>query len=177
MLRMMYHSALRVNTFVLFERALDDVSSPVRLPPEYKVVRPTTEELEKIRSGRELPREFFCDRFHGVKHCYIVMHGAQPAYIHWIYAKGDANRFLRLDDRVAEINYITTVRQFRGKGMMTTMLLFTMNELKRMGYKKVVSVVNTLNPPAVKSMRAAGFMEAREIRTLGFFNRRYVVHE
>jgi RimJ/RimL family protein N-acetyltransferase len=174
---MIYHSALRINTFVLFERKLDDVLSPVCLSSEYTVVKPSTEELEAMRARKELPREFYCDRFHGVKNCYVVMHGPEPAYIHWIYVKGDANRFLRLGDRVAEVNYITTLPQFRGKKLMARMMVLTMNDLKGIGYKKLVSVVNSYNPPAMKSMRAAGFKEVRTIRALGFLNRKYDVHE
>jgi hypothetical protein len=174
---MIYHSALRINTFAVFERTLDDVVGPVCLSSDYTVVRPGAGELDAIRLGRELPREFYCDRFHGVKTCYVVMHGPEPAYIHWIYVKGDANRFLRLGDRVAEVNYITTLPEFRGQRLMASMMVLTMNDLKRIGYKKVVSVVNTLNPRAMKGMRAAGFKEVRTIRALGFLNRKHTVHE
>jgi RimJ/RimL family protein N-acetyltransferase len=175
MVKMIYHSALKINTFVLFERELNDAIDPVGLSSEYTVIKPSTEELEDMRARQELPREFFCDRFHGVKTCYVVMHGAEPAYIHWIYVKGDANRFLRLDEGVAEVNYITTLPKFRGRKLMVRMMVLTMNELKASGCKKLVSVVNTYNPPAIKSMRAAGFKEVRTIRTLGLLNRRYAV--
>ena len=174
---MIYHSALGINTFVLFERTLDDTLNAISLAPEFTATRPSAEELEVLRTNRELPREFYYDRFHGVRNCYVVMRGSEPAYIHWIYVKGDANRFLRLGDGVAEINYITTLPEFRGKGLMASMMVLAMNELKMLGYKKVVSVVNATNPPAVKNMRAAGFKEVRRIRTLGFLNRRYSVHE
>lgn len=174
-LKMIYHSALSMNTFVLFERDLDGDPGPVGLPPEYTIVKPSAEELEAMRTHNELPREFYYDRFHGVRNCYVVMHGAQPAYIHWIYVRGDRNRFLRLGERVAEVNYITTLPGFRGKKLMALMMVITMDDLKRIGYRKLVSVVNTYNPPALKSMRAAGFREVRTIRTLGLLNRKYAV--
>ena len=177
--KMLYYSALKVNTFVLFERALSDAEDPLpaALPSGYRVVKPSADELEVMRAHIELPREFYCDRFHGVKTCYVVMHEAEPAYIHWIYRRGDANRFLRLGDGVAEVNYITTLPKFRGRKLMARMMTLTMNDLKRSGCRKLVSVVNTYNPPAIKSMRAAGFKEVRRIRTLGPLNRKYAIKE
>jgi RimJ/RimL family protein N-acetyltransferase len=175
--KMIYHSVLSINTFVLFERKLDDALNPVSLSSEYTVVKPSRDELEAMRARNELPREFYYDRFHGVTNCYVVMHGPRPAYIHWIYIKGDANRFLRLGERVAEVNYITTLPEFRGKKLMARMMVLTMNDLKATGYKKLVSVVNTYNPPALKSMRAAGFKEVRKISAVGFLNRKYAVDE
>ena len=103
------------------------------------------------------------------------MYGEEPAYIHWIYVRGDTNRFLKLGDGVAEVNYITTLPEYRGKKLMANMMIFAMNDLKRMGYKKLVSVVNTLNPPALKSMLAAGFKEVRKIKTLGYLSRKYTI--
>jgi len=82
---------------------------------------------------------------------------------------------LKLGDGVAEVNYITTLPEFRGKKLMATMMIFTMNDLKGKGYKKLVSVVNTLNPPALKSMLAAGFKEVRKLKTLGYFSRKYTI--
>jgi RimJ/RimL family protein N-acetyltransferase len=175
MLRMIYHSMLRMNTFVLFERTLDDALDPSHLSSGYTVIKPSIEDLETMRGRMELPREFYYDRFHGINNCYVVMHGEEPAYIHWIYVKGDANRFLKLGDGVAEVNYITTLPAFRGKKLMTSMMIFTMNDLKRLGYKKLVSVVNTFNLPALKSMLAAGFKEVRKIKTLGYLSRKYTI--
>lgn len=175
MLKMVYYSALTVNTFVLFERALDGDLEAVRLESGYRATKPSTSELDALRERRQLPREFYYDRLHGINKCYVVMHGEEPAYIHWIYVKGDPNRFLKLGDGVAEVNYITTVPQFRGRKLMASMMIFAMNDLKKMGYRKVVSVVNTLNPPALRSMHAAGFKEVRRIRTLGHLNKKYAI--
>jgi ribosomal protein S18 acetylase RimI-like enzyme len=173
--KMIYHSALRINTFVIFERELNDVFDPVGLSSEYRVVKPSTAELDVLRARSELPREFYCDRFHGVRTCYVVMHGTEPAYIHWVYVKGDASRFLRLGDGVAEVNYITTLPKFRGRKLMARMIVLTMNDLKASGCKKVVSVINANNARAMKSIRAAGFNEVRTFRTLGLLNRKYGV--
>lgn len=173
--KMIYYSLLKVNTFVLFERALDHDLDAVDLAPEYTVIEPGGPELDMLRQRRQLPREFYYDRLHGIGRCHVVMHGSEPAYIHWIYVKGDANRFLKLGDGVAEVNYITTLPGFRGRKLMSSMMVFAMNDLKRLGYRKLVSVVNALNAPALKSMRAAGFKEVRRIRTLGYLNRKYPV--
>lgn len=172
-LKMVYYSLFSVNTFVLFERSLDGDLQAVRLAPGYTVIQPDGAELDELRRHRHLPREFYYDRLHGASRCHVVMHGPEPAYIHWIYVQGDANRFLRLGDGVAEVNYITTLPGFRGRKLMSSMMVFAMNDLKRLGYRKLVSVVNALNPPALHGMTAAGFKEVGRIRTLGYLNRKY----
>ena len=173
--KMIYYSMFHVNTFVLVERVLDGSIKSPEIPPEFNVIKPTIEELEKIRQGRDLPREFYYDRFHGIKNCYVAMCGEKPAYIHWIYVKGDYNRFLKLGDGVAELNYNTTLPEFRGKRLMANMMLYIMNDLKISGFKKVVGVVQALNPPALKSVFSAGFNEVRKIKTLGYINRKIIV--
>ena len=176
MIRMVYVSVFRVNTFILLEHQLDNRLDTIDLSSKFTVTRPSIEDLEKIRRLRELPREFYYDKFHGINKCYVVMHGAEPAYIHWVYVKGDINRFLKLGDDVAEVNYITTLPAFRGEKLMTNMMIYTMNDLEKNGYRKLVSVVHTLNPAALKSMLAAGFKEVRKIRTFGYLNRKYTVN-
>jgi hypothetical protein len=59
--------------------------------------------------------------------------------------------------------------------LMVRRMVLTMKDLTASGCQKLVSVENTYNPPAIKSMRAAGFKEVRTIRTLGLLNRRYAV--
>ena len=168
-----YYSLFWINTFVLYERELDDSVLPVRLNPEFRVIKPTIKELQAIREGRDSPREFYYDRFHGVGNCYVVLCGDEPAYIHWVYIKGDPNRFLRLGRDVAEFNYSTTLPKFRGRKLMVNVTLYMMNDLKQLGIRKVVAVINALNPPALRSCESAGFRKVRTIRTLGYLNRKY----
>lgn len=173
MFKMAYYSLFSINEFVLFARTLDNSVAAVHLDPEYTVVKPTHEQLDTIRKSRELPREFFYDQIHGVRQCYVVLHKEQPAYIHWVYVRGDPNRFLKLADGVAELNYNTTLPEYRGQKLMGKMMVYIMRDLKDNGFTKVVGVVNALNPPALKSMVAAGFTEVRRFKTFGYLNRKY----
>lgn len=174
-LRMVYNGFFRINTFVIYEKILDDSVIPITLNPMYKIIKPTLEELNSIRKNRELPREFYYDQFHGVKNCYVVLYKDQPVYIHWVYKKGDPNRFLKLDEDVGEFNYNTTLPEFRGQKLMEKAIIYMMNDLKNDGFKKVVGVVNILNPAATKSVIAVGFKEVRKIKTIGYFNKKYTI--
>lgn len=173
--KMLYYSGIHINTFSIYERVLDDSIQSIELESEFRIEKPNIERLGQIRNGRDLPREFYYDKIHGIKNCYLVMCGEEPAYIHWVYVKGDYNRFLILPEWIGELNYITTLPIFRGRKLMVRMMLYTMNDLKKQGFRKAVLVVNIQNPPAIKSMEAAGFREVRKIKTFGYFNRKYAV--
>lgn len=173
--KMAYNSLFRLNEFILFERVLDDSVRPPTLNPDYVVTKPNSEELGEIRRNKELPREFFYDQFHGVRRCYVVLHNGQPAYIHWVYVKGEPNRFLKLEEGVGELNYNTTLPEYRGQKLMGKMMVYIMNDLKESGFSKAVGVVSATNPAALKSMAAAGFRQVRKFRTIGYFNRKYRV--
>ena len=137
-----------------------------------EVISPTLSELAFLRQGKILPREFYYDRIHGVKKCYVTLCEGVPACIHWVYLKGDYNRFLKLGDGVAELNYITTLPRFRGRGVMAETLVHILLDLKKQGYQKAVLVMNAENPPAIKSALRAGFVEWGSIKTFGPFNRK-----
>lgn len=171
--KIIYYSLLHLNKFVLFEKTLDDSIVPANLGPEYKVIKPTLEQLKKIRGDKELPREFYYDKFHGIKKCYLLIHGEQPAGISWVYMKGDPNRFLKLEEGVGEVNYLTILPKFQGQKLMIKMLLYILNDMKNNGLRKAVSVVNIINPPALKSMIESGFKEVTIIKTIGHFNKKY----
>jgi Acetyltransferase (GNAT) family. len=173
--KMLYYSAIHVNSFTIYERVLDNSIKSIEIESEFRIEKPDMERLGQIRNGKELPREFYYDKIHGINNCYIVMCGEEPAYIHWVYVKGDYNRFLILPELVAELNYNTTLPPFRGRKLMARMMLYIMSDLKKQGFRKAVGVVNIQNPPAIKSMEAAGFREVRKIKTIGYFNRRYAV--
>jgi ribosomal protein S18 acetylase RimI-like enzyme len=173
--KMLYYSAIHINSFIIYERVLDNSIKSLELEFEFIIEKPDMKRLGQIRNGKELPREFYYDKIHGINNCYLVMCGEEPAYIHWVYVKGDYNRFLILPELVAELNYNTTLPPFRGRKIMAKMMLYIMSDLKKQGFRKVVGVVNIQNPPAIKSMETAGFREVRKIKTIGYFNRRYAI--
>jgi GNAT superfamily N-acetyltransferase len=174
LLKFVYYSFFAVNTFIVvgadLDRCRDLPDNP--LDEDFKVLKPTLEELEELRQGKVLPREFYYDQIHGVAKCYVALCGGEIAYIHWIYTKWDFNRFLVLSDGVAELNYNTTLKQFQGRRLMAKMLSYILRDLGSDGYTLALGVLNAKNPPAFKAVVRAGFYEITRIRSIGPFNRK-----
>lgn len=169
-LKFLYYSFFRVNTFILYEISLKEELQGHGMGSEFNILKPTTTELDGYRKGLNLPREFYYDEIHGVKNVYLVFCGDEIAYIHWVYLSGDPNRFLRLSSYTAELNYNTTLSKFRGKGLMNKMMRYINLDLKDRGFSKACGVVNADNLPAVKSMERAGFKIHSRIKAVGPFN-------
>lgn len=170
-----YHSCLRINTFNVIGIELKDYTSPLVLESEYKVIKPKNDELELLRKGMKLPREFYYDKLHNVKKCYIAMKNDEMAYIHWVYVMGDYNRFLKLSEKVAELNYNTTLPKFRGQHLMAKMMCYILEDLSKEGFARVVGVVDENNPAALKSSFLVGFKKIGSIKTFGPFNKKFKV--
>jgi hypothetical protein len=168
--KFIYYSIFSVNTFILFGTELTDDLPIIPIDDELIIIKPDSDQLEKIREGKDLPREFYYDRIHGVKNCYLTLKGNDIAHVYWVYFKGDYNRFLKLDDEVAELNYNTALPDYRGRGLMGKMISYIHMDLRNNGVKKVVGVINEKNPPAIKSVTKAGWKEIRRIKTIGPFN-------
>ena len=170
--KFLYYSIFHVNIFAAYYIDLDEnLISPELDLKEFKVIT-DIEYLKKIRDNKELPREFYYDEMHGVGRFYLLISGNEIAYIHWVYVKGDKNRFLYLNDFDAELNYNTTMPKFRGKGIMNHMMRSVLIDLRAQGFKKAYGVVNIENSPAIKSMDRCGFKEFSRIKAIGQLNRK-----
>jgi len=177
LLKFLYYSGMRINTFYVYENDLTRELPYHNLGPEYTVLKPSLEQLAKIREGKDLPREFYYDKIYNLRTCYIVLKGVELAKIYWVIFKNDYNRFLILEDKTAELNYNTTLPKFRGKQLMAKMMAYISAELKEMGYQKAMGVIHELNSPALRAIENAGFKRVGSIKTLGPFNRRRRVIE
>jgi len=71
--KFLYYSVFHINTFVLLVAELDKELPPYPLEPEFRVIKPSLEELDQLREGKDLSREFYYDRIHGVKTCYLIL--------------------------------------------------------------------------------------------------------
>jgi len=168
--KFIYFSLFKINTFIIVGIDLDNKLPKLDIEPEFKIIKPTIDELDRLRSGKDLPREFYYDKIHGIKKCYIVLCQNELAYIHWVYLKGDKNRFLVLSDDVAELNYNTTLPKFRGRKLMAKMVAYIVRDLKKEGYKKVVGLTHSQNIASIKSVKRAGFKELGKVKAFGPFN-------
>lgn len=170
-----FHYALfRLNRFKILRVNLEALPiSPVDLPG-ISFSSPRIDELDSLRSS-DLPREFFCDRFHTVGNCCIARLNGVPAYIHWIYFPGDFSRFLKLGEGCAEINYVLTLPQYRGHGISAAAFCHTLHSLKEQGIKNVFAVVHEENIASLKSFAKAGFTDIGSTFSFGLFNRKVSV--
>jgi len=173
--KFLYYSGIRINTFMVYENDLTRELPEHNLESEFRVMKPSLEELAKIREGMDLPREFYYDKIFNTKTCYLVFNGDELAKIYWVLFKGDYNRFLILSDDVAELNYNTTLPKFRGRQLMAKMMVYISHDLKSAGYRRVMGIIHEFNFPALKAIEKAGFRRIAKIRTLGPFNRKMKV--
>jgi GNAT superfamily N-acetyltransferase len=162
----------RVNTFIVFQNTFTEEVPQYDFDPGFRVVQPTLQELDEIRKGKELTREFYCDKTQKLRTCFLALFGDEIAYIHWVCFKGDYSRFLKMGDNVAEINYVTTLPKFRGKRLSAKMFAYTTKCLQTMGYKKIIIICHEENPPIIKSFKLAGYKEVCRIKALGPFNKK-----
>jgi len=171
-IKFIYYGLFRINTFIIFLNDLEKDIKNLDLDNEYDVIIPTMADLDNIRAGKILPREFYYDKIHNVITCFIVLRKKEIAYIHWVYFQGDYSRFLRIQPKTAEINYATTLPKFRGNKLSAIMFAYTSNYLKNLGYKKAIVVANENNPAVIKTFLMAGFKEIKRVKSIGPFNRK-----
>jgi len=170
-----YYSQFRINTFCIFHALLDQNKEESIDLPGIIFSTPTFKELDRLRIGKNLPREFYCDQFHRVSQCCIALVEGELAYIHWVYRRGDFSRFLNLGEDSAEINYVITLSQFRGSGISTAAFKYSMQHLKREGIKNLFAVIHNENIASLKSFNRAGFVEFGKTVSVGPFNRKRAV--
>lgn len=162
---------LKVNTFVVYELSLDREFAEKPIGEDVILLKPSTEELDRIREGRTLPKAFHIDKTDGIKCCYLLTKNGEPAYIHWISYHGDKSRFVRLGKKTTRITYIFTMPEHRGEGYYFKMIPATANELRKQGIEKLVTVIHDGNISAIRSVTKAGFSEYARIKALGPFNK------
>jgi GNAT superfamily N-acetyltransferase len=167
----LYYGLMRVNTFVVFELPLDREFEEKPVGDDVILVKPSREELDRIREGRDLPKAFYIDKTDGITCCYLLLKNGEPVYIHWISYHGDKSRFVRLGKKTTRITYIFTLPEHRGEGYYYKMIPKTANELRKQGIEKLVTVIHDGNISAIKSVTKAGFREYTRIKALGPLNK------
>lgn len=175
LIKFIYYSGFRINTFIVYENDLTKKLSEHNLDANFKIVKPTIKELELIREGIILPREFYYDKIYNAKTCYLAFRGDKVAYIHWVLSKGDYSRFLNISTGVAELNYNTTLPEFRGYSLAAKVMAYISLDLQSSGCRKLMGVVHEFNYPQNKCMLKAGFREVARIKAIGPFNKKMQV--
>lgn len=174
-IRLIYYSLFRVNTFLVFESDLRRELPEIGFDTKIRLISPSLEELDRLRQGKDLPIEFFCDQIHNAKTCCIGLSGGEIACVHWVYSKGEYSRFVILGQDVCEINHFAILPRFRGRKWSMMMLEYSFKSLQKLGYKKVAVVVHENNIAFIKNIKRLDFKETKRIRTIGPFNRKISV--
>jgi len=167
-----YYSFMRINTFVVFTCDGNCALHSLNFTPQLQIERKAYETLRYMKSTKALPREFYCDQLAGVEDCFLGLWEEQPAYIHWVFPEGAKSRFLGLGEGCAEVSYMLTLPEFRGKKICSQVLAYTLNELRSEGVQRVFCVVHDQNVASIKAVRRAGFQEHIRVKSIGPFNTR-----
>jgi len=171
----LYYSLLRINVFNIYVFDLNDDIPLSELLNDYYVLQPSLTELDALRFGKNLPREFYYDKTHGLTTCHLLMKGSEIAYIQWICGANDPSRFFRLGEGVVRITNVATLPAFRGQQLMSKMFSHTLGELKNQGYNRVVSAIHSKNIASIKSILKAGYHQIGTIRTVGRFHKKIFI--
>lgn len=169
-----FYSFLAINTFIVFSKGLSDESGSRGEPDGAVFVDLTLPKLDFYRKYGGFPKEFYADALGG-KRCHGVVVDGQLAYIHWIYDSDKASRFLRFSDKVVEINYIATLKPYRGKRICPWALSEAFRVLAAEGKRKIVAVVHSKNVASIKVMESLGMKDEAYIKSLGPFNFRKTI--
>lgn len=175
LVKFLYFSLLRVNTFVVFcQNCQHGVATKNNQDP-LTVERKALKVLEHVRKSKELPKEFYCDKTHGTSDFFLGIWDGVPAYIHWVFHSGSKSRFLEIGKGCCEINYMLTLPDFRKKKICTKVIQYTTRLLAKDGIKMVYCVVHSQNVASIKAVQRAGMVEFKRIKSLGPFNFRIKV--
>lgn len=167
-----YYSFLRINTFVVFTCNGSGALHPLNFAPQLRIERKAYETLRYLKSTRALPREFYCDALARVDDFFLGLWEEQPAYIHWVFPDGAKSRFLDLGEGCAEVNYMLTLPECRGKNICSQVLAYTLKELHGEGVQRIFCVVHDQNVASIKAVQRAGFQEYTRVKSIGPFNTR-----
>lgn len=171
----LYYGLFRINTFKILRGSADHYSAKMPSYPGISYSMIDAAELDNLRARKDLPREFYCDRFQRVGHCCVALVEHEVAHIHWVYFRGDFSRFLRITENSAEVNYVHTLARHRGRGIATGALLHTMRYLQNRGIRDVFAVIHSENLASIKSFTRAGFSEVGSTVSVGPFNRKFAL--
>lgn len=165
-----FYGMFRVNKFIIMKVGIENQIYSPGNTSGVTIFNPLRSEIDRLRSGKILPREFFCDQYHKVTSCCMAKVGGELAYIHWVYLKGDYSRFLKIGSNSAEINYVLTLPEFRGRRISTAAFNYTMQTLRQIGIKNIFAVVHNNNIASIKSFERAGFSQAGSIVSICHLN-------
>ena len=144
LLKILYFNLIKKNRFIIYQFDLaQDFNSPSIRKPGWEIKVLYYKELEKyVPKEKDLPREFKAYEIDGVKYCTVVLKDNQIAHIHWIYMKGDKNRWFNLKDGEASISYAFTFPEYRGQGLFPQAILASAQWLTKNKFIRILEAIH-----------------------------------
>jgi hypothetical protein len=176
-IRRLYARYASVLEFRLSSIDLENESIEVQNDSKYSIVIDDMNELARIRG--EFPqcsREFYIDKTHGGKRFYLYLLNGEPVYIHWVFGKNEYSRFFNIkNQKIVELQYAYTMPKFRGNKIIGNALNFACSDLKKKGYKRVMSAVSEGNVACIKGMEITGFRKIATVKSFFSFTKKVTV--
>lgn len=171
-LKFIYYSLFSVNTFIIFFYDCRRKPGPIAFSSKLKIERQAYQNLDKFRNRYRLSKEFYVDQIYEAKDFFLSYWEGKPAYIHWIFHAGSQSRFLFVGDNCAEITYMLTLPEYRGKGICSQSLDYTLETLLNEGVKRVFCVVHEKNLASIKAVEKSAFQVFGRLKSIGPVNLR-----
>lgn len=164
----------KILSFTIYKGSLnEDIDGPT-LENKYKTITDDIEFLKNVRSKRDdLPREFYIDITHNGKRFYLVSLGDEPAYIVWVFGKGEFSRFcIFSNEKTVEFAYGYTMPSFRGQKLYSKTMNYACQDLKEKGHETVVGVISSGNVNCHKAIQYTILKKYASIKSYFSFNKK-----
>lgn len=167
----------RVDTCVRLQLDLTRWKPPEQYPcPEAFELRfLSSRQFDEARgaSSGSLPQDFFEDRIHGLTQAFGGFVKGQLVHILWLSVHGERSTVpgFVLGAKEVEMRNVTTLKPYRGRGILNHSVLKAAQELSHRGIATVYVHIEEDNVPSLRGFRNAGFQSTHRViirRILGF---------
>jgi RimJ/RimL family protein N-acetyltransferase len=158
-----------VHTFDVYRLRLSDSLQAGQAPPEVHIKEVTRDQLRVLRQGRsDLHEYFYRDEIETLDRIWVGLKDGRLGFICWVSYKG--LDLVRCGENEAEVSYFYCLEELRGRRLTTNVLLTLARTLFDEGYRSLLVVPDSDNPPIVKSLVGCGFVKVGSIRRFGLFH-------
>ena len=148
--------------FIVAERLLDEPFEDIEPGIEAAIRRATADDLERLgRVVTESKLALFRQRFEAGRLCFVALDGEKVAFFGWISLEDEyephTQTTIHPGDADVYLYDAHTVPEYRGNRLYPATMTAALQDLKRQGYRKAISIVFESNLAARKAMRRMGF--------------------
>lgn len=118
------------------------------------------------REVKPTPWEFCCEEYDGIDKFFVAVGHDGLQSIIWAYDHRFPNRFLKLREGDAMLNYGLTLPRYRGKNLYPMVLQEASRVLFSEGFKRVFILVDVKNQTSIRGITKAGFRRVGRLRLL-----------